>query len=1136
MAAGGTPRTRRTDGSDRGLGIADWLGRIGLPQYAESFAKQRIGLDVVPQLMDEDLKELGIPLGDRKRLLTAISAFADTTSGESQATQVSAVAERRQMTVVFCDLIGSTELASRLDPEDLAGTMTSYHDCCKEVIESWGGHVAEFLGDGAVVYFGWPTAHEDDAERAVRAALELVASVGRLPVGSGSGSTLASRAGVATGLVMVGETKSDALAHREGVVGETPNLAARAQGLAAPGSVVITPGTRRLIGDRFDLEALGVHELRGIADPVEVWRVLDVRAQSRFQAHVGDRLSPLVGRQEELAGLLVAWQSALAGSWRSAVIVGEAGIGKSRLVEELVARTASEDRELIRLQCSQYHVATVLLPFVDWIRASVGIEVGTDEEVARARLEAFVDGLDLDRRTTIPLLAPLLSLPVGAEYEPLRLSLKLQRRRTIELVTELIKRSAGSRPLLVTVEDVHVADATSLELLAHLVERTREVAGLLVLTARPALDERLQRRRLDRIDLGPLATDSTVALVSELAGGKALPASVCTTIVESSDGVPLFVEELTRQLLESPTMRDAGDRYELEADLAVTVPETLHDLLVARLDTLGSAKFTAQIASTLGRSFSLELLRAVTPTTDRDVAEDVDRLCAARILEVVDADDEAEGASYAFRHALLREAAYHAQLKARRREVHLGVARVLEDSYPGVVESEPETLAHHLAEGGEPQPAADYLLRAGQKALRASAVHEAITHLSYGVELIGGVSHSSMRDRTELRLQAQLGTAYMHAKSWGASEVEAAYSGAAQLSDAAETAAEGVLILWGIWVYHHVRGRVDDAYRTAVRIRELAHSTGDPDAELIADMVALQTSFYTGRFSESFGYCTSFLDRFVPERHRALADVYSTDLELVCLVHQAIASYIVGRFDRAAEISQRIATLVGEIDHPYSAAWASTWGAVPDLLLSDTARAAERVVGGHRIAEENDYAYVSAMATMLRGSIQGRLGRVDGVSEIEAGLDAFRETGAEIVVPFFETLRAELLLERRRPDEAMVVLEDARARIARWGERWQEAEVWRVEGNALAALNEVPSAIETRFATALDIARRQQALGWELRAATDFSAYLCAQGRPDEARSLLAPTLEALGGGGEGEDVSKARRIVSAAEEQLLVG
>jgi class 3 adenylate cyclase/predicted ATPase len=1131
MSARPTSRARRTDG-DRLSNVADWLGSIGLAQYVPLFEQQRIELDVLPQLADEELKELGIPLGDRKRLLAAISGLAANSSAEARAGEVGAGAERRQITVVFCDLIGSTELASSLDPEDLALTMSCYHDCCKEVIESWGGHVAEFLGDGAVVYFGWPTAHEDDPERAVRAALELVASVGRLPVGTGS--TLMGRAGVATGLVMVGETKSDALAHREGVVGETPNLAARAQALAAPGAVVITPGTRKLIGDRFELEDLGSHQLRGIATPVEVWRVADVRAQSRFQARVGARLSPLVGRQVELDRLLENWRSSLAGSWRTALVVGEAGIGKSRLVEELVARTASEGRKLLRLQCSPYHGATVLLPFVDWIRSNAGIEVGSEEQAAREGLETLVDGLGLERRATIPLLAPLLSLSVGEEYEPLRLSLKLQRRRTIELVIELIKRSAGSRPLLITVEDVHAADATSLELLAHLAEDTRGLAGLLVLTARPTLDDRLQRRRLDRIDLLPLATDSTLALVDELAGGKTLPVSVRSTIVESSDGVPLFVEELTRQLLESPTMRDAGDRYELEADLAVTVPETLHDLLVARLDTLGSAKVTAQIASTLGRSFSLELLRAVAPAADADVADDVDLLCAARILEIV--DDESEGASYAFRHALLREAAYHAQLKARRREVHRGVARVLEDRYPGIVESEPETLAHHFAEGGEPQPAADYLLEAGQNALRASAVHEAITHLSHGVDLIDGVGHSSERDRTELRLQALLGTAYMHAKSWGASEVEAAYSRAARLSDAAETAAEGVWILWGIWVYHHVRGRVDDAYRAAARIRELADSTREPDAALIADMVALQTCFYTGRFSESLDHCASFLNGYEPARHRALADAYSADLEVVCLVHQGIASYIVGRYDRAAEISRRIDELVEEIDHPYSAAWGSTWGAMPDLLRWDTTRAAQRIDRGHRIAEENDYAYVRAMSKMLEGWLEARLGHGEGVARIEAGLHAFRETGAEIVVPFFETLCAELLLERERSDEAVEVLEDARARIARWGERWQEAEVWRVEANALAARNEVPSAVETRFTTALDIARGQGAVGWELRAATDFAAYLCARQRPAEARSVLEPLLETIAGGQESEDLTRAALVLSEAKEQLLVG
>jgi class 3 adenylate cyclase/tetratricopeptide (TPR) repeat protein len=1110
-------------------GVADWLAAIGLPQYTGLFEEERIDLDVVPQLTDADLKELAIPLGDRKRLLAAIGDFAGAGSGATDV-QAGPAAERRQMTVVFCDLIGSTELASRLDPEDLAAAMTSYHDCCKEVIEGWGGHVAEFLGDGAVIYFGWPTAHEDDAERAVRAALELMAAVARLPIGAEA--ALSGRAGIATGLVMVGETKSDALAHRQGVVGETPNLAARAQSLAAPGTVVITPGTRRLIGDRFELESLGTHELKGIASPVEVWRVSTVRVQSRFEARVGGRVSTLVGRRAELDRLADAWRTALGGRWGSALVVGDAGIGKSRLLEELVAHAATEG-EVLRLQCSPYHAATALLPFVDWIRWRADIDVGANERIARERLEAFVDGFDLEREPTIPLLAPLLSLTLGEGYEPPRLSLKLQRTRTIELVTELVERSAGGRPLLLTVEDVHAADATSLELLTHLVEGERGIAGLLVMTARPSFAGRFRRSGLERIELEPLPAEATLELVEEMSGGKALPEDVRTTILEWSDGVPLFAEELTRQLLESGRLRDAGDEYILDADLAVSVPATLHDLLVARLDALGSVKGTAQIASALGRSFSLELLRAVSPVTEGDVAADVDQLCAARILEVV--DDDPEGATYAFTHALLREAAYRAQLNARRRDVHRGVAQVLEESYPGVAEREPETLAHHLAEGGEPQPAAEYLLKAGQKALHSSAVQEAITHLAHGVELVRDVTHAIARDRTELRLQALLGTAYMHAKSWGAAEVEAAYTTAGRLSDAAETTAEGAWVLWGIWVYHHVRGRVDDAYEAAERIRDLAGSTSDRDTALIADMVSLQSCFYTGRFSESLRYCESFLDEYEPGRHRALADTYSADLELVCLVHQAIASFIVGRADHAAEISDRIVRLVDEVDHPYSAAWASTWGGAPDVLCGNLHRASERVAGGRRVAEENDYAYVSAMARMLEGWLEGRAGRADGVDEIERGLEAFRSTGAEIVVPFFETLRAELLLDQSRPDDALAVLADARWRIGQWGERWQEAEVARVEGNALVAGKADPSVAEARFLHALEIAHEQGALGWELRAATDLASLLCREGRHDEARTLVRPVLEAVGAS-PSEDVTRAERMLAAADRQLPVG
>ena len=1110
-------------------GARDWLTAIGLAQYAGLFEEQRIEPDVVPQLTDEDLKELGIPLGDRKRLLAAIASLPGSAPPAEAAVQAGPAAERRQITVVFCDLIGSTELASQLDPEDMAAAMTSYHDCCKEVIERWGGHVAEFLGDGAVIYFGWPTAHEDEAERAVRAAIELVGAVARLPIGADS--TLACRAGIATGLVMVGETKSYALAHREGIVGETPNLAARAQALARPGAVVITPGTRKLVGDRFELESLGIRELRGIARPVELWSVSNVRSQSRFAARVGPRLSRLVGREAELEHLLGAWRAALEGHWSAVQVVGEAGIGKSRVLEELVDRSATSEREVLRLQCSPYHAATALLPFVEWIRWRAGIEVGSEESAARERLEVLVDQLGLEREAAIPLLAPLLSVPLSDGYDPPRLSLKLQRRRTIELVIELLKRTAAGRPLLLTVEDVHAADATTHEVLAHLVERTRDIAGLLVMTARPSPEVSFRQRSLERVDLEPLPAEATLALVEEVAG-KALPGAVRDTILTWSDGVPLFVEELTRQLLESGPLRDVGEQYVLATDFDVSVPETLHDLLVARLDALGSAKVTAQVASTLGRSFSLDLLQAVA-ATQRDVPADVEQLCAAQILKVV--DDDREGRRYAFRHALLREAAYHAQLKARRKQVHRGVARVLEERYRGVVESEPETLAHHLAEGGEPQPAADYLLRAGQKALHASAVQEAITHLSHGVDLVRDLGHAVARDRTELRLQALLGTAYMHAKSWGAAEVEAAYAAAEHLSHAAETAAEGAWVLWGIWVYHHVRGRVDEAYEASKRIRALAASSSDRDATLIADMVSLQACFYTGRFAESLEHCASFLDGYAPGRHRALADTYSTDLELVCLVHQAIASFIVGRADRSAEISERIVVLVDEIDHPYSAAWASTWGAVPDVLRGETRRASERITRGQRIAAENDYAYVNAMARMLDGWVRGRAGHAVAAGEIDAGLKAFRTTGAEIVVPFFQTLRAELLLEARRPHEAVPVLDDARRRIGRWGERWQEAEVWRVVANASALRNDDPFAIEAGFRQALEVAREQAALGWELRAATDFATYLCRKGRADEARALVGPLLDAAEGCAD-DDVVRAERVLAVANEQLPVG
>ena len=1116
--------------------IESWLASLGLSRYAQKFKAHQIDLDILQDLTSADLKELGVALGDRRRMLRAIAAakpaepVAETRtpsgSGARSTRARGAAAERRQVTIVFCDLVGSTELAGRLDPEDLGAVLRAFQQCCVSVTERWDGHLAAFLGDGAVIYFGWPTAHEADPERAVHAALELTQAVGR--VSALDGSTLTARAGIATGMVVVGEINSEGVTQRDGVAGQTPNLAARIQTIARPGEVVIAPQTYRLIGDGFSVDSLGEHALKGIESPVEVWRVnAPIARKSRFEARVGGRTLPLIGRRRELATLVSCWNASRAGTGEAVLIRGEPGIGKSRLLRAFLERTRDVPSTIIELQCSPFHVSTPLLPFIEWLEHATGVSGDTAPETAVERIGAYLVQLGFDPAKTVPLAASLLSVPLGEAYPPLDFSPQLRRERTIQLLTDIVEHLAAPRPVGIVVEDLHWADPTTVELLRRLVARIRTLPACLAMTARIEFDATFETAH--RIDLQRLPPETALAMVANLTDQKALPPAVIDAILGSADGVPLFVEEVTRALLESSRLRDAGDHYELSgAGLDLSVPATLHDLLVARLDSLPAGKDVAQVASALGRSFSLKLLHSVLLTPEPRLSRDLAALVAAGILEME--EGMSDDPTYAFRHALIRDTAYHSQLKTRRREVHARAADVLERDHPDVVEREPELLAHHHAEGGRPLVAATYLLRAGRRALQECATREATTHLVRGLSLLEMLPRSPERDRTELRLQAILGTCHMLALGWAAEEVATAYTAAANSSHAAETTAEAIWILWGQWVYYQVRGRIDDALGASARIQALADRAGDADVELVADMIALQVFLYAGRFGESRARCQSFGRRFDGERHRGLTELYTTDLELVYEVHHSIALWIAGEVAPAAAAARRAEALADRLSHRYSVAWGSIWGSMVDVLLGRFDPAAARCRRGLRIAHEQHYAYVAALGEMMAGWIDGLRGDPGrGEERIGTGLAAFRSTGAEIVVPFFRTVQAELLLERGRSHEALECLDEAIARIEQYGERWQEAEVHRVRGNALAmrAGDERGPLVEASYRRAMEVAARQGARGWELRAGADFARYLGGAGRSGEGIALLTPVLAEYAGTLSTPDVTRAERIVT---------
>ena len=607
------------------MDVSRWLAEQGLGHHAEAFAQNGIAGDILRELTDADLKELGLNLGDRKRLLKAIAALnaastANRFEGADATTPaVPRDAERRQLTVLFCDLVGSTELSGRLDPEDMSEVIRAYQESCAQVIGRWGGHVAKYMGDGVLAYFGWPVAHEDEAERAVRAGLALGQSLAG--VTTAAAEPLTARVGIATGLVMVGELIGEAEAQERAVVGETPNLAARLQTLAAPGSVVISQATRRLLGGVFELADLGPLRLRGFAEPLTAWRVEgEGRAEGRFEARQSAGLTPLVGRDEEIALLLRRWQQVKDGEGHVVLLSGEPGIGKSRLVREVRARLKDEPHVRLLYQCSPHHTTSPLHPVIEQLERAAGFAAGDRAEEKLDKLAALLArGTDRPEQA-VPLIAALLGLPTEGRYPALDLTPQRQKQLTLAVLIEQLEGLATAQPVLLAYEDMHWSDPTTQELLGLTIERVSRLPVLLLITYRPEFSPPWPAQpHVSALTLSRLGRREGAALVERVVRDKPLPDEVAAQIVAKTDGVPLFVEELTKTVLESGLLKDAGDHYELAGPLPpLALPSTLHDSLLARLDRLAPTKEIAQISAALGREFSHGLLAAV---ADRPEAE-----------------------------------------------------------------------------------------------------------------------------------------------------------------------------------------------------------------------------------------------------------------------------------------------------------------------------------------------------------------------------------------------------------------------------------------------------------------------------------------------------------------------------------
>jgi class 3 adenylate cyclase/tetratricopeptide (TPR) repeat protein len=723
--------------------LASWLSDIGLGHHAERFAADSIGWDVLPDLTEPDLRELGLPLGDRKRLLKAIAGLAGAgpaaISGGDRDSTAGAEAERRQIAVMFVDMVDSTPLAERLDPEDMRQVLRRFHEVCGAEIGAHDGHIARYMGDGVLVYFGYPQAHEDDAVRAVRAGLGIIAAMRAANDGleAEHGVRLRLRIGIETGLVVAGEVGTGAARDSQAIVGETPNLAARLQGMAQADTIVIGPTTERLLQGSFALEPLGARTLKGVSEPVPMFRVLaESPSADRFALRALRGLTPLVGRVAELDMLRQRWAQSRDGEMRCVLLVGDPGIGKSRMLRAFRESIAADAHEAVALHCSAHNRHSPLRPVLQWLQREMRREAALSGSGDLDRVEAAVAGLGLDQAEAVPVLATLLGLPVADRYGPIDASSPTFKRRMLDILVGMIDAVARRQPLLLLVEDAHWIDPSTLEFLRAVIERLQSARLLMLVTARPEFKPDWNHPQLVQVNLDRLSRRERVSMIERLAGGKQLPDFVLEQIVARTDGIPLFIEELTKTVLQGDMLRDVGSRYELRGPLqAVSIPDTLQGSLLARLDRLpAAAKEVAQIAATIGREFRRDLLVLIAgkPLADLDVALEI--LVAAEIVQPVTGPAH-DNDAYLFRHALIQEAAYQSLLLARRRHFHRTIAEALETHYPHVVEQRPDLMAQNLTAAQSHEQAIEYWRRAAELALSRAAYHEANAHAQRGEQI-----------------------------------------------------------------------------------------------------------------------------------------------------------------------------------------------------------------------------------------------------------------------------------------------------------------------------------------------------------------------------------------------------------------
>jgi class 3 adenylate cyclase/predicted ATPase len=1118
--------------------IARWLEGLGLGEYASAFANSAVGLADLPYLTDGDLTTLGLPLGPRRRLQAAIKALAEANAlserppaaqpdKAAEAAQESSRAERRQLTVLFSDLAGSTELSGRLDPEDMARVIGSYQDEVSRQVARYDGHVAKFLGDGVLAYFGWPRAHEDDSERAVRAGLAVTEAMARLR--TPADEPLVARVGIATGLVVVGDMVGASAVEQGAVVGETPNLAARLQAVASPGTVVVSRDTRHLLGELFEFENLGSHDLKGFGKPVSVWRVLgESRAESRFDALHGAGLTPLVGREHEIALLLDRWQAARAGEGQVILIASEAGVGKSRMIRTLRERLGDTYTPVSHYG-SPYHTNSALYPAIRLLERAAGFERADAPETRLQKLESLLALGSENLRDVVPLIAALLSLPSSARYATLDLTPRQQKQRTLEVLVDQLQGLAARQPVLAVFEDVHWMDPTTLELLDMIIQRVPTLPVLVIVSFRPEfVPPWTGYPHVATLTLSRLTRRHGAAIVDQVTGSKSLPPEVLDQILMKTDGIPLFVEELTKTVMESGLLKDAGDHFELSGPLPpLAIPATLHDSLLARLDRLALVKEVAQVGAVVGRAFSYELLANVSLQPASELRTSLEELVRS---ELVFCRGKPPEATYTFKHALVQDAAYASLLKSRRHQLHARIAAVLDERFPETVATEPEILAHHLSQAGMQVKAVEYWRKAGEIAVRRSANVEAIAHFLKALEGVKSQPDGRTRSEQELALQMALAVPLVAAKGWPGIEVERAYSRAQELCESLDKQDELFTVSRGLWNHYLARGEMQRAHDLAVRISAQAEEHQGPLQRALAHRAFGTTLFFLGRFAESLDET----DRAIAiddaldgaDSDRTHLFLYGERPGLISRLYAGWASWFLGFPDRAVARFDDALALAEKLGHAYSLTFAMTFAAGMRNDRRDFAAALEYANAASRIAAKHDLPLWLGESAVAKGYAEASLGNhAEGIEQLCSGISGLQRIGDRHHRSHWLGFLAAAHLEAGAYGDALAALDAALEVVSATQERYYAPELERLRGT-LATLQGRSDEAEACFQRALRAAVCMGAKSLELRSAMSLARLWSKRGRRAAAYDLLAPVYGWFTEGFDTTDLKDARTLL----------